>query len=61
MITDLIVGSTLVFGLAFFVVWLASPRLRAWIERPKHSFQKNVQSYDRAQLGTAEPGKRRSL
>jgi len=60
MITDLIVGSTVVFGIVFFAVWLASPALRAWIERPKYRFQKNVQSYDKAQLGVPDPGKRRS-
>lgn len=61
MITDLIVASTLVFGLVFFIVWLASPGLRAWIERPKYNFQKNVQSYDKAQFVATEAGKRRSL
>ena len=60
MITDIIVGSTVVFGLAFVAVWMASPRLRAWIERPKYGFQKNVQSYDREQLGGTDPGRRRS-
>ena len=62
MITDLIVGSSIVFGIAFFVVWLASPSLREWIERPKYRFQKNVQSYDKAQsLDGPDPGRRRSL
>jgi hypothetical protein len=60
MITDIIVGSAVVFGLAFFAIWLAFPVLRAWIERPKYRFQKNVQSYDRAQLAVPDPGKRRS-
>ena len=60
MITDLIVGSSVVFGIAFLAVWLASPRLRAWIERPKYRFQKNVQSYDKARLSDVpDPGGRR--
>jgi hypothetical protein len=61
MITDIVVASSLVFGLVFFAVWLASPALRAWIERPKYGFQKNVQSYDRTQLEVVDPSKRRSL
>jgi hypothetical protein len=62
MITDLIVGSSIVFGIAFLAVWLASPSLRAWIERPKYRFQKNVQTYDKARVSNvADPGKRRSL
>jgi antibiotic biosynthesis monooxygenase (ABM) superfamily enzyme len=35
------------FAVIFFAAWLVSPRLRAWIERPKYRFQENVQRYDR--------------
>ncbi len=47
MIEDLIVFSALAFALVFLVAWLLSPRLRAWIEKPKHRFQANVQDYER--------------
>ena len=46
MITGIIVLFAIVFAVAFFVVWLIRPELRAWIERPKYRFQSNVQSYD---------------
>ena len=45
-IENLIVFSALAFALLFFIAWLLSPRLRAWIERPKYRFQANVQDYD---------------
>jgi hypothetical protein len=47
MITDLIVGGSLLFALAFVVAWALSPRLRTWIERPKHAFRDAVKDYDR--------------
>lgn len=59
MITGIIVSSAVVFGLVFLAVWLVSPTLRAWIERPKYRFQKNVQSYDRAQSAVPDRGVRR--
>ena len=34
------------FAVLFLAAWCVSPALRAWIERPKYRFQKNVQSYD---------------
>lgn len=46
---DAIVGLALVFTLAFLAAWVISPRLRAWIERPKFRFQQNARAYDRAQ------------
>jgi hypothetical protein len=49
MIVDIIVFSSLLFGVAFFLAWLVSPRLRQWIEKPKYGFQANVQNYDRMQ------------
>jgi hypothetical protein len=45
---DLIVIAAAVFAVVFFLAWLARPDLRAWIERPKYGFQRNVQSYDQA-------------
>jgi len=45
---DVIVFLALGFAIAFVVAWIASPALRAWIERPKYRFQKNLRSYDEA-------------
>ncbi len=47
MIADIIVISSIVFGVAFFGAWLVRPDLRAWIERPKYRFQANLRQYDR--------------
>ena len=52
---DLIVGLAVLFAIAFFAAWLMSPRLRAWVERPKYRFQANVRSYDEAQGATPAP------
>ena len=60
MIIDLIVFSSLVFGVVFFAAWLRLPRLRAWIERPKYRFQANVQSYDEDQAGRVESSQGRA-
>lgn len=46
---DVIVGLALLFTLGFLAAWIASPRLRAWVERPKYRFQSNVRSYDEVQ------------
>lgn len=46
MITGIIVGAALVFAAGFAGAWLMRPDLRAWIERPKYRFQRNVQNYD---------------
>ena len=46
---DLIVGLAALFAVVFFAAWLVSPRLRAWVERPKYRFQANVRSYDEVQ------------
>ena len=46
---DAIVGLALLFSVVFLAAWLASPRLRRWVERPKFGFQTAVESYDRAQ------------
>lgn len=48
---DLIVGLAVMFAVLFFAAWLVSPRLRAWVERPKYRFQANVRSYDKVQAG----------
>lgn len=51
MITDIIVGASVVATLAFVVAWAVRPDLRNWIERPKYHFLTAVQRYDRAQPG----------
>lgn len=49
MISDLIVLTSVGLAAAFVAAWLVSPRLRAWIERPKHRFHDAVREYDRTQ------------
>jgi hypothetical protein len=44
---DVIVLLAVVFAVVFLVAWIASARLRAWIERPKYRFLADVQSYDK--------------
>ncbi len=46
---DFIVGLAIAFAVVFFAAWLISPRLRAWVERPKYRFQADVRAYDQAQ------------
>jgi hypothetical protein len=53
---DAIVFSSVILAAAFFAVWLARPDVRAWIERPKYRFQRNVQSYDRDQASIRRDG-----
>jgi hypothetical protein len=48
-VMDAIVGLAVLFSVVFLAAWLASPRLRRWVERPKFGFQTAVESYDRAQ------------
>lgn len=43
---DAIVLLAFVFVIVFSVAWLRSPRLRAWIERPKYRFQANLHAAD---------------
>ena len=45
---DVVVFVALAFALALTLAWSISPRLRAFIERPKHQFQDAVRSYDRS-------------
>jgi hypothetical protein len=47
-IADVIVLASVFLTGVFVAAWLVSPRLRAWIERPKHRFQNAVRQYDRA-------------
>jgi hypothetical protein len=54
---DLIVFSSIGFLAVFLIAWILRPDLRAWIEKPKHRFQANVQSYDQEQK-TAASGER---
>lgn len=46
MITNLIVGASLVLTGLFVIAWLRSPALRARIEDPKHQFQGRLQQYE---------------
>jgi hypothetical protein len=55
MITNIIVFASLALAVAFAVAWVARPKLRAWIERPKYQFQDAVQEYDRAQRAPSPP------
>jgi hypothetical protein len=48
-ITNLIVGASVVFAAVFVAAWAMSPRLRAWIERPKYRFQDALRDYDRTE------------
>ena len=52
---DIIVGLASLFAVLFFAAWLLSPRLRAWVERPKYRFQANVRSYDEVQGARPAP------
>ena len=52
---DVIVALALLFTLAFLAAWLLSPRLRAWVERPKYRFQVDVRAYDQIQKGRNIP------
>lgn len=47
MISGLIVWSSVALTVAFVAAWAASPRLREWIERPKHRFLASVRDHDR--------------
>ena len=42
-----IVFGSLLFSLAFVLVWLLRPDVRAWLEQPKHRFQDATRRYDR--------------
>jgi hypothetical protein len=50
---DVIVGFAVLFSVMFLAAWLASPRLRQWVERPKFGFQEALESYDQAQRGSS--------
>ena len=45
-VMDVIVGLAVLFTVMFLVAWMVSPRLRAWVERPKYRFQADVRSDD---------------
>ena len=47
MITNFIIGSSIILVLAFVIVWLVSPELRRRIESPKHAFQDQLERYNR--------------
>ena len=52
---DVIVGLALLFTVVLLAAWLLSPRLRAWVERPKYRFQADVRAYDQVQKGRNIP------
>ena len=45
---DAVVFVALAFAAGFVIAWSVSPALRAWIERPKYRFQKNLGNDDEA-------------
>ncbi|MGE0864393.1 MAG: hypothetical protein AB7P34_10875 [Vicinamibacterales bacterium] len=47
MISGVIVWSSVALTVVFVAAWAASPRLRQWIERPKHHFLASVRDHDR--------------
>lgn len=51
---DVIVVLSTLLGLAFVAAWLAFPRLRVWIERPKYHFQERLEQYDLERSREAE-------
>ena len=55
---DVIVGRAVLFAVIFFAAWLGSPRLRAWVERPKYRFQADLRAYDQAQSGKSTLNRR---
>jgi hypothetical protein len=46
-----IVLGSIAIGVAFVLVWLLRPDVRAWLEQPKHRFQDETRRYDRAAGG----------
>lgn len=56
MITNVIVGASLVLTGAFILAWLLSPALRARIEQPKHQFQDSLRRYESARRGSGPLG-----
>jgi len=47
MITNFIIGSSVILALAFVIAWIISPELRRRIESPKHAFQDQLERYNR--------------
>ena len=43
---DLIVALVFLLALAFTIAWAASPKFRAWIEKPSYRFRENARTYD---------------
>ena len=43
---NVVVFSSIAIAVVFVAAWMLRPDLRAWIEKPKYRFQRNVQSYD---------------
>ena len=47
MIAGFIVVASLVLAAAFIIVWLLKPGFRQQVEKPKYSFQDQVERYNR--------------
>ena len=47
MISATIIVLSVVFALAYAMVWCVNPRFRRQIEQPKHWFQDQLEKYDR--------------
>lgn len=56
MITSIIVWGSLFAAVAFTVMYLLSPRIRAQVEQPKHQFQRQLESFDNSAAQEAKRG-----
>lgn len=45
MAVNLLVAAVTLLMTAFVVLWLVAPRLRAWMEAPKHRFLENQRRF----------------
>jgi hypothetical protein len=45
---EIIVIASTLLAVAFAVAWAVRPDLRDWIERPKHTLQRNLRAYEDA-------------
>ncbi len=57
-ITDIIVGASVLSALVFLAAWVARPDLRRRIEDPKHRFLSRLERYDRQCLDNRTDGTR---
>ena len=47
MVTSFILIGSMLLAIGFAIVWVASPKFRRRIERPKHLFADHVRQYDK--------------